>query len=327
MTFDLVVLGECNLDVIAGSNAIPRWGQAEQLVERVDIVLGGSGAITAVGAAKLGLSVALVAVVGDDDAGRRVVAETAAAGVDTRGVRALPGAVTGTSVILVDGDDRAILTAQGTIASLSAAEVPEALLSAARWVHVSSYFLQEALQPGLARLLESCRRAGTGVSIDPNWDPSERFDGLAEILGAGDLLFVNEREACRLASIEDPIEAARALAARGTDVVVKRGAAGASLVTAAGAWHAPAPVVETVDAVGAGDSFAAAFLACWLRDLGRTEALAAACTAGARSVASAGGTGGQLCWEELFASDHPSDHPSDQPSGRHSDQPTSEMRA
>lgn len=301
MAHDLVVLGECNLDVIVGGDARPIWGQVERLVGRVDFVLGGSGAITALGAAKLGLSVALVAVLGDDEAGRRLLAEVVAAGVDTEAIVVRPQSVTGTSVILLEGEDRAILTAPGTIVSTTPSDVPDGLLSTCRWVHVSSYFLQIGLRPGLGALLDRARRAGAGVSIDPNWDPSRNFDELIEVLAPGDLLFVNEAEVCGVAGLEEPAAAARALAERGIEVVVKRGPAGAFVVSPAGEWSSSSPAAVVVDPVGAGDSFSAAFLACRLRGLETPGSLAAACAAAARTVTATGGTAAQVGLDELVA--------------------------
>ena len=62
---DLVVLGDCNPDVLVlGGDVTPAFGQQEKLVGSIDLVVGGSAAITAVAAARLGLTVALVAAVG-----------------------------------------------------------------------------------------------------------------------------------------------------------------------------------------------------------------------------------------------------------------------
>ena len=82
--FDLLVVGDANPDVIVGPLTEPlAFGQREQLVGSGALTLGGSGAITACGAARLGLSVAFAGRVGDDDAGRFVRDALAERGVDT----------------------------------------------------------------------------------------------------------------------------------------------------------------------------------------------------------------------------------------------------
>src|SRR5579862_3134636 len=81
--FDLVVIGDCNPDVLVlGSDVTPAFGQQEKLVDGISLEIGGSASITAVAAARLGLRVALAAAVGDDPAGRFMLGQLAAEGVD-----------------------------------------------------------------------------------------------------------------------------------------------------------------------------------------------------------------------------------------------------
>ena len=84
---DLLVLGDANPDLILhGGDVVPAFGQAEHLVDDARLTMGGSGAILACGAAKLGLRVAICALVGDDLFGRFVREGLEAAGVDTAGI-------------------------------------------------------------------------------------------------------------------------------------------------------------------------------------------------------------------------------------------------
>ena len=72
-SFDILVLGDANPDlVLIGETVVPAFGQAERLVNDARMVVGGSGAIFACGAARLGLRVAFAGVVGDDIFGRFV---------------------------------------------------------------------------------------------------------------------------------------------------------------------------------------------------------------------------------------------------------------
>ena len=197
-----MVLGDCNPDVLVlGYDVDPAFGQQEKLVDGISLVIGGSAAITAVAAARLGLRVALVAAVGADPAGAFMRDQLAAEGVDVSFVAVREDAPTGMTVALSRGGDRAILTALGAVASLTAADVPESLLAGARHVHASSWFLlQDCLGPGLGALFSAARSAGVMTSLDTNWDPSGRWaspDLSAAIAQAG-LLLPNEAEAVRL---------------------------------------------------------------------------------------------------------------------------------
>ena len=83
---DLLVIGDANPDVlIAGAPAVLPAGQAETLVDAGTLTLGGSAAIVAHGAARLGLRTALAAMVGRDAAGDFVLDTLTAAGVDISG--------------------------------------------------------------------------------------------------------------------------------------------------------------------------------------------------------------------------------------------------
>ena len=293
---DLLVVGDCNPDlVLRGGDVEPAFGQVERLVDEAELTIGGSGAIAASGAARLGLETALASIVGDDPLGRFMLEALAERGVDVSGVVERGGARTGVTVVLVRGSDRAMLTAPGTITALTAELVDRTLLRAARHVHVSSYFLQDGLRPGLADLLREVRQAGASTSVDPNWDPAEQWDGgLLDLLDETTILFLNAEEAKRIGHAGDVEEAARALSRDGTVlVVVKLGADGALAVEGGRVIRSTAVAVDEVDAVGSGDSFDAGFLAGHLagRPLEETLRLANAC--GALSMRAVGGTAAQ----------------------------------
>src|SRR5664279_4542796 len=107
---DVLVVGDANPDLVLTGDVVPRFGQEEQLLDRADLVLGGSAAITAAGLARLGVPVGLASWVGDDAFGRDVRERLGTRGVDLSLVRTHPTLGTGLTVVLnVDGD-RAILT-------------------------------------------------------------------------------------------------------------------------------------------------------------------------------------------------------------------------
>ncbi len=192
--------------LVLGPDVTPAFGQREKLVDRISTA---SRRLRrdhrkVAAAPGSGVSVALVAVVGADPAGTFMLDQLTKEGVDVSAVRVRADTPTGMTVVLSRGGDRAILTALGTIAALSAADVPPGLLARARHVHVSSYFLR------LADSLEawSRRPAGGGPelrapprSLDTNWDPSGRWgdDQLqAAVLAQADVLLPNEAEALAL---------------------------------------------------------------------------------------------------------------------------------
>jgi sugar/nucleoside kinase (ribokinase family) len=301
---DLLVVGELNADiVVTDPDPVPAFGQAERLVRDVRLTLGSSSAITACGAARLGLRVAMVGVVGDDPLGRFVVEALTAGGVDTTGCRVATGRPTGASVILGNGTDRAILTALGTIADTRATDVPETLLRRARHVHVGSLFLQPGLALDVPALFRTARAGGATTSLDPNWDPSGAWDGgFAAALAGTDVVLPNEGEALRLTGAADAETAARTLAGGARIAVVKLGAAGALAAERdRSVVRATARPIEAVDTTGAGDSFDAGFLAARLDGRPVDEALAYAVACGSLSTRAPGGTEGQATRDEVEA--------------------------
>lgn len=259
-TPDLLVLGDLNADVVlAGGDVQPRFGEAEQIVDRGALTLGASGAILACGA-RLGLRVSYVGRVGDDPAGRMVLDMLSARGVDVDACLIDGDRPTGITVVLRRPEDRAMLTALGTVPTLRGADVPPGLLGAARHVHVAAFYLQHALRPDVPALFAHARAAGATASLDTNWDPSGRWaGGLDAALAETDGFMPNAAEASAISGRADP-----------------------------------------VDTTGAGDSFGAGLLFGLLagRPLSSALALAVACeTASTRAL---GGIDGQATREEVL---------------------------
>jgi sugar/nucleoside kinase (ribokinase family) len=302
----VLVVGDANLDLVLRGDVEPRFGQAEQLLDGADLVLGSSAGICAAGLARLGLAVDLVARVGDDLFGEHTRRLLTQAGVGTASVMT-DAAPTGLSVILSAASDRSILTLPGALAALTAADVRAAVARAAPGhVHFASLFLLPALAPDLPGLLAELGAAGITTSLDTNWDPAERWRGIAPCLPNVDLLLPNAAEAVALARAlgsraTDAADAAGALASRGPVVAVKNGAAGGFAVSPEGLVEAPGLDVEVVDTTGAGDSFDAGFLAAWLRREPLALCVRSGAVAGSLSTRGAGGTSAQASAEELAA--------------------------
>jgi sugar/nucleoside kinase (ribokinase family) len=293
--FDLLVAGELNPDiVVSGEDVEPAFGQVERLVDRIALTVGSSSAITACGAARLGLRVAFVGVVGDDPFGRWMLEALAERGVDVGSCRVEPTLPTGASVILARRDDRAILTSTGTMNALAADDLPDELLARVSHLHVGSLFLQDRLRADLPGVLWRARALELTTSVDPNWDPTGMWDGgLGPILEATDIVLPNREEARRIAGVEDELSAASALAARGPVIAMKLGGDGGLVVARNAAARVDAPEVEVVDAIGAGDAFDAGFLAGWLDGRPPEDCLQLAVASGSISVRAVGGTDGQ----------------------------------
>ena len=289
---DLLVVGDANPDVLVfGAPDVPSYGQAETLVSGGVLALGGSAAIVAHGAARLGLSVVFAGMVGRDAAGDFVLDELKSAGVDISSCvrhESLPTALT--VCLNQDGGDRAILTASGCLTAFGPEHVPAV---AAAHVHAASYFLQPRLAAGLSSIFQAARARGATTSLDTNDDPSGRWKVEPGLFEACSFVLPNWSEAVALTGSDDPLGAFT-----GATPVVKLGGEGCVAWSDGVRISARGPVVEPVDTVGAGDSFDAGFLAGWLRSGDLSTALAVGVAAGTLSTRGAGGTATQPLWEE-----------------------------
>ncbi|MFG1906155.1 carbohydrate kinase family protein [Kribbella sp. NPDC048928] len=310
--FDLLVIGDANPDVVVGPVDQPiLFGQRERLVPAGSLVLGGSASIMACGAAQLGLSVAFAGRVGDDPAGDFVRTSLSDRGVNVDALVVDSTLPTPLTTILTSGDDRAILTSLGCLPSTSAEDVPSDLLRSVRHVHAGSFYLMPELAAGLAGIFKEAKAAKATTSLDPNDDPAGKWDRsvLDAVLRVTDYFLPNAAEALALTghhSVEDAAGIlARRLARGGTLAVVKNGSDGALAHNGSTAITAPALKVETVDAVGAGDSFDAGWVAAVLNGSKPDRALAIAAACGSLSTRAAGGTAAQTTWNEALESVHP----------------------
>ena len=312
--FDLLVAGDAVPDAIFGDVAGDiAFGQAETLVERGTVTVGGCSAIMACGAARLGLHVAFVGVFGDDAAGRFMLEELSARGVDTSACVVLPDRSSGLTVHIVRRGaerDRAMLTSPGCVGELTASMVERALVGSVRHLHVGSFFLLPKLAHGLAAVFASAREAACTTSLDTQGDSEGRWrGGLREALGESDLYFPNQSEALAVAlslgadpaAGNDLRRGLETIAVLGPQPVVKCGAQGAVTLADQTVVRSTAPSVAAIDTIGAGDSFDAGYVYGFLQGWPVARCLAFAAACGSLSTRAEGGVDAQPLLREALA--------------------------
>lgn len=289
--FDISVVGELNLDLVLyglpGHFELDR----EHLASNLSLTLGSSSAIFAHNLALLGNRVGFHSAIGEDPLGKICLERLNQAGVDVSPVREFPAKQTGLTVILPQPEKRFILTYPGVMAEMRFEDLDLASAFDARHLHLSSFFLQQALRPRIAELFRLAKQAGLSTSLDTNDDPEDRWaPDVLELLKWVDVLLPNEYEACRLAQVEDPLRALDFLAARVPLVVMKRGEKGALARRGSETFDSSSPKIAPVDTIGAGDSFDAGFLHQFIRGGEISECLRYGNLAGALSATRSGGT-------------------------------------
>ncbi|SER55253.1 carbohydrate kinase family protein [Natrinema salaciae] len=279
----VLTAGHVNWDVTLRVDRLPEPdGEASIRSQRQSG--GGSAANVAAALGGLGVETGLVGSVGDDDNGLLARRELEAAGVSLGGVRVVEGAETAVKYLLVDeAGEVAILGNDGVNEAVAPADLEPDRIRAADHVHLTGQRPDTAA--AIARIADE---AGIPVSFDPGRRLGDRDYG--DALALADVLFLTDREAAALFDGES-IDA-------GSDriVVVTCGADGAEAYAPDGEFVHAGFDVDPVDTAGAGDAFAAGFLATWLeeRDIDRALAYGNACGAltasrdGARSAPTAG---------------------------------------
>lgn len=271
--------------------------------------IGGAESNVAIALARLGVPAAWAGLVGDDEPGELVLGRIRAEGVDTGAARRVAGRPTGLYLREeVAGKVRVYYYRAGSAASgMRPGSIDLDCLDGASYLHLTG--VTPALSPEFAEFVRwaarDARRRGVQVSFDVNyrsrlWDVDTARATVESLLPEIDLLFVSGEEAEALWGWEVEADGVAALSAAGPrEVVLKRGAHGSSL------WldgdrldAAPFPVRE-VDPIGAGDAFAAGYLASALRGDAPAERLRQANAMGALSVAMLGDYEGLPSAQEL----------------------------
>ena len=241
---------------------------------------GGQAANFCAWTAALGEAVRLVTRVGDDDTGRRLVADLEGRGVEVRAVWAAEP--TGAIAVLIGADGRRTMATQrGASVGLSPEDLDEAWFRDANLLHLPAYSLfLEPLASAARAAIRVVREAGGMLAVDLSSAAGLRAYGparMAYVLARmkPEVLFATQAEAHTLAV---PLESLAQVP------VLKLGSQGVRVF----GHEIRATQVTAVDSTGAGDAFAAAFCAAWLHGSAPVEAAARGVEAATQSVLVAG---------------------------------------
>jgi sugar/nucleoside kinase (ribokinase family) len=277
----VAVAGNLTTDLILrGLGSLPSWGQEVVADGRASAVAGQAGNL-ALALAGLGIRTQVVGAVGDDEAGGEIVSTLAEAGVGTDEIRVRAGERTPLSVALVREDgERAFVSDLGGVDPVDWQRVRRvASPDAVEFLCLVGVFNLPGFDASAARqALAAARAAGTRTILDTGWDPGgwpgSTRARIVELLAEVDLFLPNLDEAEMLTGQRDPDRAAAQLATHGpSTVVVKCGSDGSYGFQAGWSGAVRSFPASVRDAVGAGDSFNAGFIAAQLAGLGLRESM------------------------------------------------------
>jgi 2-dehydro-3-deoxygluconokinase len=272
--------------------------------------IGGAESNVAIGLSRLGIPASWVSLLGEDELGELVLHRLRAEGVDVSAVRRVPGRPTGLYLREeVAGRLRVYYyRSRSAAATLAPGAFDPSILRDADFLHLTG--ITGALSPGCAEFLrwaaKAAREAGVRVSYDVNyrsrlWEPAAARAATEALLPLVDVLLVGHEEAQALWG-EDADAALEHLAATGpSEVVLKLGAEGCAAVVNGARLASAGFPARQVDPIGAGDAFAAGYLAATLWGCDPSERLRTANAMGAFCVQSAGDYEGLPSRRELMS--------------------------
>jgi sugar/nucleoside kinase (ribokinase family) len=290
--FDVVVVGELNVDLILNSiDSFPEMGK-EKIAQDMTITLGSSSAIFASNLSALGAKVAFAGKIGDDAFGSLVRESLETKRVNTDFLITSKKLSTGATIILNYSEDRAMVTYPGAMEDLTIDDIKEEVIKSAKHLHFSSYFLQPGIQSGLLKLFTIAKENGLTTSLDIQWDPKEEWNfNYSEVLPFVDVFLPNEQEALLLTGESVLENAIKKLTAFAKFVVVKLGSKGSIAVTNGKSVFKESFFNDNVvDAIGAGDSFNAGFIFKYINGSKINECQTFGNLTGAINTTAAGGT-------------------------------------
>ena len=310
----VAMLGDAFVDVqVSGLRSLPSWGQ-DVTCKGIQLLAGGSCANAARHLASLGrdqLTVSFCSALGDDDLGRYFLSKLREEGLLARpdeSIAVLEKVPQSTCVVLSGQTDRAMVSCYSSNRLMRADHFAPLLLRGGdapfRHLHIGGYFGCTALHTeAFLDLVRSLRASGARVSLDTQYDSSEKWTGvdghLAKLLPLLDVFLFNEEEAAGIARATGafPVPAAanaaaqeaagEALQTTGADghhgehedalaalaaahpqalVVIKRGHEGVVCAQGRRRWRVGAFGTDVADTTGAGDAFNAGFILKYVAD-------------------------------------------------------------
>lgn len=300
--FDVLVVGELNVDLIMNQlQSVPEVGK-EKLAGNMTLALGSSSAIFASNLASLGLKVAFVAKTGNDLFGNFCKDQLMKKGVDTSMLIQDDALKTGATVVLNYDEDRAMVTHQGAMKYLGIDDIPNAGLKKAKHLHFSSYFLQPRFKHTLYKLFKIAKEAGLTTSLDVQWDPAEEWNfNYKKILPYVDVFLPNECELLKLTGKDSIEQSIKAINGYAKFNVIKQGKQGSLLCYQNKLIQKKSfKNNKTIDAIGAGDSFNAGFILKFIKGFPPEECQVFGNLMGAISTTKAGGTAAFIDYEQTM---------------------------
>lgn len=291
--YDLLVVGELNVDLILDEiKSFPEIG-TEILADKMTISLGSSSAIFASNISVLGTKTAFAGMMGNDNFGQLVLSSLNSKKVSTEFIDIEENQKTGASIALNYGEDRAMVTFPGAMKHYSLKDIPLNAFNSARHLHLSSLFLQDNMKKDVVELFQKAKQAGMTTSLDVQWDPENKWDvDFERLLPLVDVFLPNKSELFAITKMSEVERGLKYLTGISSIAAVKLDSEGSALFENGKITYYKAFKNNNVkDAIGAGDSFNAGFISTMLKGYDLDYCMNMGNLMGAINTTERGGTG------------------------------------
>ncbi|MDR1203186.1 MAG: carbohydrate kinase family protein [Tannerellaceae bacterium] len=292
--FDVIAIGELNVDVILNHiDGEPEVGK-EKFAKEMNLTLGSSTAIFAANIACLGSRTGFVGMIGQDTFGDLIETSLSDKGVDTSMIIKSNKYSSGATICMNYRENRANITYQGAMDFMRFSDINKDIFGLTKHIHLSSVFMQSGIKKDLLEILKYARDSSVTTSLDTQWDPAERWDlEYEKILPYLNVFLPNETELKLITQSHTLDEAVQKIQSLIDICVIKRGRSG-SLLLQKNRGLTPLNAFlnnNVIDAIGAGDSFNAGFIHAFVNGETAENAQITGNLTGAINTTAAGGTG------------------------------------
>lgn len=256
-TYDVVVFGSINLDVVTHVKDYPHYGDSV-LAKKIETIPGGKGANQAITVAKQGTQMLFISSVGKDSSGKQMLQNLQSYGVGTDKILLSEESGTGMYVIFVDEHgENTMAGSLGANLTIPLDYIQETMSK----IEAKVLLLQMETSPeAIIKVMQLAKEKGMFVILDPA--PAGAY--FPEVLKYADVITPNQQETQMITGIHVDNQESALLAAKKIEelgvknCIIKMGSKGNLVYQSGQTTYIPSIKVKALNTVGAGDTFAGA---------------------------------------------------------------------
>lgn len=300
---DVTCVGIICADVLAKPvDRLPESGKLS-LIDLLNLEIGGCASNAAIDMAKLGVSTAIIAKIGEDGFGKFLKGVLDDNNINTDGLKIDADIPSSASVVTIGSDsERTVLHCLGANAQFTIDDINLDIVKDSKILLIAGSFLMPKFDgEGTKKLLKAAKAAGVITCLDTAWNSQGTWNKLEEAYPYIDWFMPSYEEACEMSGEKKPSKIAEKFISKGANnILVKLGKDGCYIKeTGKDGIIVPGYNVKAIDTSGAGDSFCAGFITGLVKNLSIPECGRLANAVGANCVTSVGTTTGIKSYEAI----------------------------